>query len=188
MVRLWLVEWIKIQVSFAKEPYKRDNILQKRPKKCIFALIHELWSSCIKAKFMYQSKNAFFALIHELPFALIHELCFDTWSLLWYMKQKMHFLLWYMNFMWYICTEFSKSQLYSLFERKPPPQGVSYLLCSLIKNPEEEVPPLRISTRCFEGVPLPPGSWSGNIINRKTPWGGGVLSIKSLHIVHSGVC
>ena len=23
--------WIKLQVSFAKEPYKRDNILQKRP-------------------------------------------------------------------------------------------------------------------------------------------------------------
>ena len=28
---LWLVGSIKLQVSFAKEPYKRDNILQKRP-------------------------------------------------------------------------------------------------------------------------------------------------------------
>ena len=28
---LWLVGWIKLQVSFAKETYKRDNILQKRP-------------------------------------------------------------------------------------------------------------------------------------------------------------
>ena len=28
---LWLVGSIKVYVSFAKEPYKRDNILQKRP-------------------------------------------------------------------------------------------------------------------------------------------------------------
>jgi len=28
---LWLVDSLKIQVSFAKEPYKRDDILQKRP-------------------------------------------------------------------------------------------------------------------------------------------------------------
>ena len=28
---LWLVGSIKLQVSFAKEPYKRDYILQKRP-------------------------------------------------------------------------------------------------------------------------------------------------------------
>jgi len=37
----------------------------------------------------------------------------------------------------------------------PPPGGVSYLLCSLIKNPEEKEPPSRICTRCFEGGPLP---------------------------------
>jgi len=30
---LWLVGSIKIQVSFAKEPYKRDDILQKSPIK-----------------------------------------------------------------------------------------------------------------------------------------------------------
>ena len=29
---LWLVGSFKLYVSFAKEPYKRDNILQKRPK------------------------------------------------------------------------------------------------------------------------------------------------------------
>jgi len=28
---LWLVGSIKLLVSFAKEPYKRDNILRKRP-------------------------------------------------------------------------------------------------------------------------------------------------------------
>jgi len=28
---LWFVGSIKLQVSFAKEPYKRDDILQKRP-------------------------------------------------------------------------------------------------------------------------------------------------------------
>ena len=28
---LWLVGSIRVHVSFAKEPYKRDDILQKRP-------------------------------------------------------------------------------------------------------------------------------------------------------------
>jgi len=28
---IWLVGSIKLMVSFAKEPYKRDDILQKRP-------------------------------------------------------------------------------------------------------------------------------------------------------------
>jgi len=60
----------------------------------------------------------------------------------------------------------------------PHPGGVSYLLCFLIKNPEEEDPPRRICTRCFLGGPLPPGSWLGNIINRKPLRGGEVLSIK----------
>jgi len=31
MGRLLLVGLIKLQVSFAKEPYKRDNILPKKP-------------------------------------------------------------------------------------------------------------------------------------------------------------
>jgi len=47
-----------------------------------------------------------------------------------------------------------------MIERRLLPGGVSYVLCSLIKNPgpEEEDPPRRICTRCFEGGPLPPGS------------------------------
>jgi len=28
---LWLIGSIKLEVSFAKDPYKRDDILQKRP-------------------------------------------------------------------------------------------------------------------------------------------------------------
>jgi len=41
----------------------------------------------------------------------------------------------------------------------PPPGGVSYLLCSLIKNTEEEDPPQSYWNKFFEGGPLPPGSW-----------------------------
>jgi len=66
----------------------------------------------------------------------------------------------------------------------PPPGEVSYLLCSLIKNPEEEDLPRRICTRCFEGGPLPAGSGSGNVVNRKPPQGGGFLSIKILVLYH----
>jgi len=56
---------------------------------------------------------------------------------------------------------------------------VSYLLCSLIKNWEEEDPPWRTTTKIdefcgwfFRGGPLPPSSWSGNIVNRNPPQGG----------------
>ena len=55
-----------------------------------------------------------------------------------------------------------------------PPRGVSYLLCPLIKNPEEEDPPRRI---CMGG-PFPPGSWLENIVDRKPSRGGGFLSIE----------
>ena len=54
---------------------------------------------------------------------------------------------------------------------KKPHGEVSYFLCSLIKNPEEEDPTRRICTRWFEGVPPPPGSWLGNIVNRNPPRG-----------------
>jgi len=61
------------------------------------------------------------------------------------------------------------------FDRKEPrsPGGGSYLLCSLIKNLEEEDPPRSTWYKFFEGVPLPSSSWSGNMVNRKPPWGGG---------------
>jgi len=59
----------------------------------------------------------------------------------------------------------------------PPPGGGSYLRCSLIKNLSEQDPPRSTWYKFFEGGPLPPGSWSGNIVNRKPPRGGGVLSI-----------
>jgi len=66
---------------------------------------------------------------------------------------------------------------YQRFDRRnpPPPGGGFYLVGSLTKNPEEEDPPRRICTRCFEGGPLPPGSWFGNLPNRKPPRGGGFL-------------
>jgi len=57
----------------------------------------------------------------------------------------------------------------------PPPVFPFYLEGSLTKNPEEEDPPQRICTRCFEGVPLPQVSWLGNLPNRKPPRGGGFL-------------
>ena len=60
---------------------------------------------------------------------------------------------------------------HTLIKRNTPPGGGSYSLCSLVKNPEEEDPPRIICTRCFEGGPLPLGSWSGNKVNRKPPRG-----------------
>jgi len=75
-----------------------------------------------------------------------------------------------------LLTVFCKS-----WSKEPPPQGgFSYLLCSLIKNPEEEDPPWRTTPKIdqfwgwfFRGGPLPSDSWLGNIINRKPPPGGG---------------
>ena len=72
-------------------------------------------------------------------------------------------------------------------EEAPPSGGVSYLLCSLIKNREEEDPPWKTTPKndqfggwFFRGGPLSRGSWSGNIVNRKPPRGGRVLSNKLL--------
>jgi len=71
---------------------------------------------------------------------------------------------------------FNSKLFYILWSKEtPPPGGVSYLLCSLIKSRELEDPPRRICTRCFEGGPLTHGSWWGNIINRKLPQGGGLF-------------
>jgi len=69
--------------------------------------------------------------------------------------------------------------MYILVERTPPPRGGGgfYLLCSLIKNSEEEDPPRSTWYKFFDGGPLPPGSCLRNIVNRKSPRGGGGGSI-----------
>ena len=59
-------------------------------------------------------------------------------------------------------------------QETPPPRGFSYLLCSLIQNPEEEDTPQSTWYNFFEGGPLPPGSLLGSIVNRLVPMGGGV--------------
>jgi len=72
------------------------------------------------------------------------------------------------------CSTHQKKKIQS--QDPHPPGGVLYLLCSLIRNPEEEDPPRSTWYKLFEGGPLPPGSWSGNIV--KPPRGGVVLSIR----------
>jgi len=87
------------------------------------------------------------------------------------------------------CTE-------DLLERNPPLGEVSYLLCSLIKNREEEDPPWRTTPKIdqcwgwfFKGGPLPPGSWLGNIVNKKeTSPGGGGLFDQSEDMEWGGKC
>jgi len=46
----------------------------------------------------------------------------------------------------------------AIIERNPPPGGVSYLLCSLIKKREQEDPPRSTWYKFFEGGPLTHGS------------------------------
>jgi len=54
----------------------------------------------------------------------------------------------------------------------PPPGGRFYLASSPTKNPEEEDTPRIMCTRCLESDPRHPGSWLGNLPNRKpTPEG-----------------
>ena len=55
-----------------------------------------------------------------------------------------------------LCT-----RMYDLIAGNPPPRGVSYLLCSLIKNPEKENPPRSAWYKFFERGSLPTGSWLG---------------------------
>jgi len=75
--------------------------------------------------------------------------------------------------------------MYIIWSKEPPPPGgVSYLLCSLIKNREQEDPPWRTTHKMdqfwglfFRGGSLPAGSWLRSIVNRKPPRWGGFLSI-----------
>ena len=72
----------------------------------------------------------------------------------------------------------------TLIERNPPPGGVSYLLYSLIKNPEEQDPPGRTTLKLINFA----GGSSGGVLflrvlglettqQNKKPGGGGFLSI-----------
>ena len=67
----------------------------------------------------------------------------------------------------------------TLVERNPSPGGVSYILCSLIKNPEEEDPLRSTWYKLFKGGSSSSGFW----IRKHNKWEilprGGVLSIKS---------
>jgi len=68
-----------------------------------------------------------------------------------------------------------------LIERTPPLRGGFVFTMFLIKNREEEDPPWRTTPKNDQflgwffrgGGPFPPGSWSGNIVNRTPPPGGG---------------
>jgi len=56
----------------------------------------------------------------------------------------------------------------------PLPGGFSISCVPWSRTREEEDPPRSTWYKFFEGGPLPSGSWSGNIVNRKPPRGGGV--------------
>ena len=67
----------------------------------------------------------------------------------------------------------------SWLKEPPLPGGVS---CQVTMFPDQQTggrwPPSKNLYHVLRGGPVPPGSWSGNIVNRKTPRGGGFLSIK----------
>ena len=67
-----------------------------------------------------------------------------------------------------------KTTIHTLMAGPPPPRGgVSYLAGSLTENPEEVNLPWSNWYKYFEGGPLPPGSWLGNMPNTRPPQGGG---------------
>jgi len=67
----------------------------------------------------------------------------------------------------------------------PPPRGVSRF--GRFPNQERggRGPPSKKFTRCFEGGLLPPGSWLGNLSNRKKPRGGGFRRSIFWHTIDS---
>ena len=71
--------------------------------------------------------------------------------------------------------------IWSWLKEPPPPGGVSYLLCSQTKNPEDEDPPRRICTGCFEGGPLPPSFWLGNGMSSKKVMAGHTWCLQVIH-------
>jgi len=74
----------------------------------------------------------------------------------------------------------SCSRWFISIERTPPPRG-GFLFTMFPDQEAGGTPP----EACFRGGPFPPGSWSGNMVHRKPPPGGG-LSI-NLRIVRDSV-
>jgi len=62
MGSLWLAGSIKLQVSFAKEPYKRDNILQKRP--IILSILLSQSLTCVCDLHIDDTQNPFYVWDH----------------------------------------------------------------------------------------------------------------------------
>jgi len=76
----------------------------------------------------------------------------------------------FVGFPWRTTAALVRGRVFSMLYRSPP-EGDLYLAGSLTKNPEEEDFPRRIYTMCFEGGPLPTGSWLGHLPRRKHPRG-----------------
>ena len=102
------------------------------------------------------------------------------------MNESCHTYEWVMSHVYRTHESMSHvTRTYKLIKRNPPPGRVFYLLCSLIKNPEEDDPPWRNTPKIdqfwgwfFRGGPLHLGSWFGNHPTKKPPRGGEVLYIK----------
>jgi len=93
----------------------------------------------------------------------------------WYVPWQLHVTWLTPSYVYDTRSSHICSYLHDILTRNPPPPRFFFdLASSLTKNPEEGDPPGRICTRCLERGPLPPGSWLGNLPNRKPPRGGGV--------------
>jgi len=157
---LRLLGSIKLKVSFAKETYKRDYILQKRP--IVLSILLTVatryhWMPDVTIVCMYVWMYSYMnthVLIYALTYAPIYIYiysiteclmcaCMYECSHIWmYMCVYMHL---YMHLYIYIvslnawcdgCMHVCMNVLIYLSKEPPPPGGISYLLCSLIKNHE----------------------------------------------------
>jgi len=93
---LWLLGSIKSYVSFAKEPYKRDNILQKRPK---------IWSILLTVATPYICTHLFknsWGMSLSCWHILFIYICPQIFSVEIFTKQGIYMYLWHIHLVIYI--------------------------------------------------------------------------------------
>ena len=61
--------------------------------------------------------------------------------------------------------------------KQAPPRGVVLFTMFSNQEPGGRGPPWKYLSKILQGGPFPPGSWFGNIVNKKPPWGRGFFSI-----------
>ena len=117
--------------------------------------------------------------IHLCKFTNTHS---RIWMCMWihaytFIYVNVHVWIYTNVYIWMCKCEIILNVKLPFDRKKPPPRGGFRVTMFPDQEPGGRGPPSSTWDKFFEGGPLPPGSWSGNIVNRKPPRRGGFVLI-----------